>query len=304
LNVAVTGATGFIGQHVLRSLLRNGAKPTILVRPGSAIPDEFRHIPAACFDIFEPPEDSFDQLGKPAALIHLAWSGLPNYRSLHHFETELPAQFRFLKLLIKAGLPHLVVSGTCFEYGMQSGCLVESMETKPANPYGFAKDALRQQLQYLAGALDFDLTWARFFYLYGQAQSPASLYVQISAAVARGEQMFDMSGGEQIRDYLPVDEAAGYLVNLALGTARPGTVNICSGRPVSVRRQAEEWLAQNHWRIRLNLGVYPYPDYEPLAFWGDRGKLDGALQENKVAGVSKSRTCATPDAGNGKLKNG
>lgn len=26
--------------------------------------------------------------------------------------------------------------------------------------------------------------------------------------------------------------------------------------------------------IKLNLGHYAYPDYEPLAFWGDRSKLD------------------------------
>lgn len=291
MKLAVTGATGFFGQHVVRDLLRNGAEPVILVRPASVIPAEFLRMPTACFDISKPPEDAFEKLGNPETLIHLAWSGLPNYRSLHHFETELPAQFRFLNTVIKAGLSHLVVSGTCFEYGMQSGRLLESTETKPANPYGFAKDALRKQLQYLAETAGFDLTWARFFYVYGQGQSPSSLYAQLSAAAARGEKEFDMSGGEQLRDFLPVDEAAGALVNLALGTARPGTVNICSGRPVSVRRLAEEWLAQNRWRIQLNLGVYPYPDYEPMAFWGDRGKLDAALQRNadcKSSGPSTS----------------
>jgi dTDP-6-deoxy-L-talose 4-dehydrogenase (NAD+) len=36
----------------------------------------------------------------------------------------------------------------------------------------------------------------------------------------------------------------------------------------------ETWLKENNWDIRLNLGHYPYPDYEPMAFWGDRTRLD------------------------------
>jgi dTDP-6-deoxy-L-talose 4-dehydrogenase (NAD+) len=54
-------------------------------------------------------------------LLHLAWDGLPNYRSLRHFEQELPAQYAFLRSVIAAGLKSLMVTGTCFEYGMQSG---------------------------------------------------------------------------------------------------------------------------------------------------------------------------------------
>ena len=26
--------------------------------------------------------------------------------------------------------------------------------------------------------------------------------------------------------------------------------------------------------MKLNLGYYPYPTYEPMAFWGDNTKLD------------------------------
>jgi hypothetical protein len=35
----------------------------------------------------------------------------------------------------------------------------------------------------------------------------------------------------------------------------------------------EEWIAASGSQIRPNLGHYPYPDYEPLAFWGNADKL-------------------------------
>ena len=170
-----------------------------------------------------------------------------------------------------------MVTGTCFEYGNRCGPLKEDLETRPTNPYGFSKDALRRQLYYLKDQHSFALTWVRLFYLFGSGQSEHSLFPQLENAVARGDQVFDMSGGEQLRDYLPVTQAAEYLVSLALKNRDIGLVNVCSGKPISVRRLVEGWISDNGWSLRLNLGNCAYPDYEPMAFWGDREKLDRNL---------------------------
>src|ERR1051326_3786988 len=213
-------------------------------------------------------------MGRPDVLIHLAWGGLPNYRSLHHFEHELPIHYRFLSGLVRSGLSGLIVTGTCFEYGMQSGQLSEAMEPYPNNPYGFAKDALRRQLEYLCKIQPFALTWTRLFYLYGDGQAESSLLPQLKLAVEQGHRVFNMTGGEQIRDYLPVIDVAKTLAILALNKADIGVVNLCSGKPISVRKLVEGWIEENGWQIKPNLGHYSYPDYEPLAFWGARRKLD------------------------------
>jgi dTDP-6-deoxy-L-talose 4-dehydrogenase (NAD+) len=228
-------------------------------------------------DVHAPPVDAFDRMGKPDTLIHLAWGGLPHYRALHHFETELPAQFRFLKGLVDAGLANLVVAGTCLEYGMQQGSLGERLLPQPTTAYGLAKDVLRRQLQFLQQAKPFNLSWTRLFYSFGTGQAESSLFSQLARAAARGERTFNMSGGEQLRDYLPIEEVARKLVDLALTGRDNGVVNVCSGMPISVRRLVEQWLKQNGWSMELNLGYYPYPDYEPLAFWGDPSKLRATL---------------------------
>ncbi|NJL72153.1 MAG: NAD(P)-dependent oxidoreductase [Candidatus Competibacteraceae bacterium] len=277
MRIAVTGATGFIGRHVLSALTQQGVDITAMLRPGTERRVWLKDIPTVEIDLHNPADETFVRLGRPDVLIHLAWAGLPNYKSLHHYEDELPAQYRFLKGLIDGGLSRLVIAGTCFEYGMYSGPLSEEMQPRPANSYGFAKDCLRQQVEYLKTIRPFALTWARLFYTYGEGQPASSLLPQLERAVANGDGVFNMSGGEQLRDYLPVAEVARALVVLAQTDADVGVVNVCSGRPISVRRFVEDWLNERGHSISLNLGHYPYPDYEPMAFWGDRRKLDRIL---------------------------
>lgn len=277
MKIAVTGASGFVGRHVLAALHDCGADIVAVTRDAHRLSGIDAKVGIVEMDISSQPPDCFRRLGKPDVLIHLAWDGLPNYRSLHHFETELPRQYRFLKSLVEDGLPSMLVTGTCFEYGMQSGPLSEEMLPQPNNPYGYAKNALRQQLQYLQSSRPFNLAWVRLFYMYGEGQSATSLYPALKGAVMRGDKAFNMSGGEQLRDYLHISEIARQIVRLAISQRDAGVINICSGKPVSVRRLVEQWLRENNWEIELNLGYYPYPDYEPMAFWGDRRLLDVSM---------------------------
>lgn len=269
MKIAVTGASGFVGRHVLTELLRHETEIVALTRDAGRLHGLNHSVRIVEMDIAHPAKDCFLQLGCPDVLIHLAWDGLPNYKSLHHFETELPNQYHFLKIMIDSGLPSLLVTGTCFEYGMHSGPLAANMPTEPDNPYGYAKDALRRQLEFLKSVKPYNLTWARLFYMYGEGQPSTSLYPKLKEAVSRKDKVFNMSGGEQLRDYLPVDEVARQIVRLAMAQCYLGAVNICSGKPISVRRLVEQWLRENNWEIELNLGYYPYSDYEPMAFWGN-----------------------------------
>ena len=114
----------------------------------------------------------------------------------------------------------------------------------------------------------------RLFYMYGDEQPDNTLYSQLRQAVSRGDITFNMSGGEQLRDYLRVEEVAQQIVQLAIAQKNIGTINVCSGNPISVRKLVEQWLRENNWEIELNLGYYPYPDYEPMAFWGEKRDIN------------------------------
>jgi dTDP-6-deoxy-L-talose 4-dehydrogenase (NAD+) len=277
--VAVTGASGFLGRHVLATLARTNAQVVAHARVPKSEPSASRRR-WVYFDLATA-DDAFDRLGRPKVVIHLAWQGLPHYSSSRHVEIELPAQIRFLRGLVAAGLKTLVATGTCFEYGMQSGCLREDMAALPSNPYGIAKDSLHRELASLQRTMPFDLRWLRLFYLYGDGQAPASLYAQFRAAVLRGDKHFDMSAGDQSRDFMKVEDAAAAIVAVALAPQTPALLNVCSGTPTTVRALVERWRAEMAAAIDLNLGAVEYPPYEPFAFWGDNGRLRALLDGAK-----------------------
>ena len=276
MRVAVTGASGFLGRHVMRALRGRGATLIAISRHPEAPLDD--SVTPVAFDIADADDSTFDRIGRPDILLHLAWGGLPNYHSLHHLERELPMHSMFLGSCIRAGLRRLVVAGTCLEYGMQSGELIETMPAAPATAYAEAKQALHRHLSALQDEYGFGLGWLRLFYLYGPGQAPTSLFPQLRAAIESGASSFDMSRGDQIRDFLAVETAADHIAALTLDHRNAAVVNVCSGRPVTVVDMAQTWLREWGADITLNRGARPYPDYEPFAFWGNPGRLHDMLQ--------------------------
>jgi len=278
MRIAITGASGFVGRYVLRELQARGVEIVAVTRSADRFPVESGIRELALIDISNCGNEPFEKMGSPDVLIHLAWNGLPNYKSSHHVETELHAQRTFLTSCVKAGLKRLVVAGTCYEYGLASGELAEDMQTQPCTEYGIAKDMLRKALEALGHEQDFELAWLRLFYLFGEGQSSKSLYSLLRDAIKRGDDTFDMSGGNQWRDFLPVNEAARLIVETALLRGNTGIVNICSGTPIKIQQLVQNWIDTSGTRMSMNLGRLPYSDAEPMEYWGNRRKLNTLLE--------------------------
>lgn len=281
MRVLVTGAAGFIGNYVVRELLNQGQQ----VIATSKNPEKarrhawFSQVQYIPYDLNALQENLFQFFLEPDVVIHLAWEGLPNYKELFHFERNLVTNYFFLKALLDGGLKSLTVTGTCLEYGLQNGCLSEDMLPQPAMPYSLAKDTLRKFLEQLHQKYYFSFKWLRLFYMYGEGQSEKSLLPQLKIAIQKGERSFNMSGGEQLRDYLPVEKVAENIVKVAIQNKVTGMINCCSGTPISIRKLLENYLAEKRTDIHLNLGYYPYPDYEPMVFWGNKEKLERIISD-------------------------
>jgi dTDP-6-deoxy-L-talose 4-dehydrogenase (NAD+) len=270
MKILVTGATGFIGSYVVAELLKRNIEVIATDRDieKAKLREWFTKVHFVTCDISDVTDEVMNEFKKADKLIHLAWEGLPNYKELFHFERNLFVQYSFLKKMVTNGISDISVSGTCFEYGKKEGGLSVDMKPDPHNPYALAKDTLRKFLQQLQLHFPFKLKWIRLFYTYGHGQSGGSLLAQLETAVAKGDEVFNMSGGEQLRDYLPVEQMAEKIANFSLDDNLDGVVNCCSGKPISIKRLVEDYVRENGYNIKLNFGYYPYLDYEAMAFWG------------------------------------
>ena len=273
MKVALTGGAGFIGQHVRKLLVRNEHEVLLVVRKQVKIAELGANEKFVIADLSEDREDWFDCLCRPDVLLHLAWGGLPNYLDNYHVEVELPIHIQFLSKVVASGLPKLVVTGTCYEYGLTSGALAESQETNPNTPYGIAKDSLRKELFEIQLRQNFELTWARIFYPYGDGQSEISIYSQLRAAMLNGDQQFKMGSGKQILDFISVEKVASTLVSLSTRCAGVGVLNIGSGEPQSVLDFVQSQIRALGAQIEPLVGALPDRNFESQAFWADSSKL-------------------------------
>jgi len=284
MKILVTGATGFIGNHLICELLKS--KSNQIVATSRSIDkarksDWFSKVEYIEYNFNDGSgKDLFKFFGKPDQLIHLAWESLSNYNSPSHMDVIFPNHCNFIESMIAGGLIDVVVTGTCFEYGMIEGRLSEDMEIKPENPYAVAKDSLRRFIADLQNRHSFTYKWIRLFYMYGEGQSKTSLMYLLDKAIQDKDKEFNMSGGEQLRDFSPIDKVVRNISLIAKQNIYINqVVNCCSGNPISIKKLVENYLKEKKYIIKLNFDYYPYPDYEPMDFWGCDLKLKRILAD-------------------------
>jgi dTDP-6-deoxy-L-talose 4-dehydrogenase (NAD+) len=265
--IIVTGANGFIGQNLIRNLIEKNYTVTILVRNKEKKNqiNLLKNLDTVYFDIESPNQKL--EIPIDSTLIHCAWGDLTNLLEMVHIEKHFLNNYIFLKNIIKMGIKNIIVTGTCYEYGLQYGPLSVKSTTKPNTPYGLAKDSLHKSLIMLKNEIDFNFIWARLFHTYGEGQNENNIVPLFDKALERNDKIFNMSPGDQLFDYLPVDTVADHLTNLI--NYQNGVINVCKGEPTSLRALLENRMKEKEKYIELNFGYYNYRKEHSLAMWGD-----------------------------------
>ena len=274
MKILITGATGFVGKNLINELVNSDHE---IIGVARNIQDfdkiSSKKIRLISFDLNSNTDLLFNKIGVPDVLIHLAWSGLPNYQEDFHINENLPNNISFLKNAINRGIKQIIVTGTCFEYGMQEGCLTEELNTQPVTKYGHAKNLLKNELIKMHKNKNFLLHWVRLFYMYGEGQNPKSLIPSLDRAIINKLSSFDISDGDLVRDFLSINEVARFLSFLIGNKSINGIVNCCSGEPISLYQFIRKFCDEKNAKIKINFGRYPLLDYEPNKFWGSTDKM-------------------------------
>lgn len=273
MKVLLTGATGFIGSHVARVLLKEGYEVHALVRPTadlSRIADIHSSLHLIHADLLAPSfalqPTTFDMC------IHLAWYVEPGkYLNAPQNVDFKNATLQLAGQLADAGCKRLVAAGTCVEYDTSVGTLTETTPTKPHHLYSQTKLATFTALQEFCKGADIAFAWTRFFYQYGPHEDPRRLVPDVVLSLLRNVKA-RLTPGKQVRDFLHVEDVASAIC--AVGRSQlSGAVNIGSGRPVTVRAIAET-IGQSLGKPELlAFGARQYAPDEPMYIVADNTKL-------------------------------
>jgi nucleoside-diphosphate-sugar epimerase len=272
----VTGASGFVGARVIRRLLADGCDVAVLATPN----DPMRRFDDLVGDIrvwrgdlaspasYRPPLVAW----KPDVCIHCAWYAEPGkYLADEKNLACLVQSWDLLREVAAAGCKTAVFVGSCAEYDLSHGFLRVDSPTRPDTIYGASKLSLALIGAELAKQLDMQFIWARLFYLYGPGEDERRMVPAVIRALS-AEKTFAATSGEQVRDYLHVDDVAAALSALAHSGA-PGTYNVCSGLPITVRCLMETIGGLLSRTQLIEFGKIPYRGWEPPFICGDPQRL-------------------------------
>ncbi len=275
MHVLVTGATGFLGRRCIKLLLARGHEVTALSRQSDTLKKLAQNfsIPYMAFDILHDSLENFVCEQKIDAVIHLAWGNLGQYNEACHL-VEYPLKHGlFLECLASLGVKNFTVTGTSLEYGLKEGELDEAMICQPVTAYGKGKLALYKKFSDFCLENSLYVKWLRLFYMYADDQPEKTLWGQLRKAHESGWAEFNMSQGDQVRDYLHADAVADMIVGASMQNTTQGIINVGSGKKTQVIEIVQKFMEERQSSFTLNRGFYPYPTYEPFSFWANIEKL-------------------------------
>ncbi len=271
LTIDIIGGNGLIGSAIKRTV------KNMTIRDWGINSKSYGY-----FNLMD--ENSWDQLfsNDPKYIILLSWPGLPNYMEDFHILNNLTMSIRLLSKLLEKNISKILVAGTCYEYGLVDGKVNENVITKPITKYGLAKDTLRAYLEIEAQKHNIDWCWLRIFYPYSDHAIRPTLYNKLLKAINNNDKYFELGSGNQVRDFILVDNIAIQIVDLLLNPYSIGIYNSGSGTPFSVREFANSIVKSKNSNIELRFGVYKDREYEPKSFWADMEKYNILINKHKI----------------------
>ena len=276
MRVIITGASGFIGSHTIRALLAANHEVMALVYPDDLL--QRLNDLTGQFDVITTDLANIDDFlnsfkkWEPDACIHLAWYTEPGkYLDSPENIKVLISSLAFLQGLVEIGCKQIVGAGTCAEYDLDAGYFHEDSPISPKTLYAVTKSSLSFIGHQLAIDNDINFAWARIFYLFGPQEDKRRLIPSVVRSLKNGNP-FPSTAGEQIRDYLHVEDIARAFVTIIEEKA-DGIYNISSGTPITIRTLLERVGKILGKSDLLQFGALPYREWEPMFICGDNRKL-------------------------------
>jgi nucleoside-diphosphate-sugar epimerase len=274
MKLFLTGGSGFIGSHLLRVLAKTSHQVVALRRSAASRPSIDICIEPVWLEKPMNQLDATDFVGVDV-LVHLASVGVSpktaSWQELFHWNVQV--MIDLLEKAHTAGVKRFVLAGSYAEYGLtadQYERIPTDAALLPTSPYAASKAAGFIAAHTYAVEKQIELCYLRIFSAFGEGQFPNNFWPALRCAALNGED-FPMTPGEQVRDFVPVEQVANDILRVVedCSIVQPGVpyvANIGSGEPVSMLQFAKRWWSQWDARGRILAGATPYRPNEPMRY--------------------------------------
>ena len=243
MKTVVTGGAGFIGSHLIRRLVADGAQVTVIDDLSTGRRENIEGVPVTVAERDLARDDVTDLLRGVDVIFHLA--AVPSVprsvrEPLRSHQAAATGTLRLLDAAREAGVQTFVNSSSSSVYGdVASPPMRESMPTVPRSPYAVAKLAAEGYTRVFAQLHGMRTVSLRYFNVFGPRQDPASTYAaaipRFITAYLRRERPQVFGDGRQSRDFTYVDNVVEANIAAAAAPKLSGeSVNIAAGNPRTV----------------------------------------------------------------------
>lgn len=287
MRILITGANGFVGSHVLESLLENSEnKIAITLRTTSDISRIKSHIKnneIAIFYLDKEPIEYIITSFKPDIVIHLS----VYYKKKHDFE-DIDEMFRsnitfpakILDSMVKNNSRFFINTGTFTEFLIDENYLRDVSKISPSNLYSATKVAFEEVLKFYSDNFGIQAITLKLLAPYGPKDNPKKLIPYLINCAIKNE-IAKTSPGEQNWDFIHVrDVARAYkaAVEFIIKRWKKYEVFIIgTGEAFSIKDVAK--IINNvHGNLKVEWGSLPYNEIETYYVKADTAKAHNLLK--------------------------
>ena len=267
-SVLITGSTGFIGKKVLPKLLAAGHNVLAVTTDQKKVQSLFGIESVAIQDYLSGYAIKTIKEFEPTALIHLAWSGLPDY-SIENNKGNLQIGMNVIDAAVDFGVQRFIGSGSCWEYGSLSGQLKENMHPEAVGDFGKTKITLSNYLIDRAQETSGIGNWLRLFYVFGEGQRERSVIPSVISSFQK-KMNPELNDVNKALDFIHVEDVAEIITRVLSRSNESEIINVGSGHPTSISSLID--VIANTMSIDFK-NIFPKIIDEKNKSWADTQKV-------------------------------
>ncbi|MFA4823694.1 MAG: NAD(P)-dependent oxidoreductase [Methanoregula sp.] len=277
--VLITGASGFIGRHLLHQLRAYGSHIATISRNNNDFPRDVRqcivdikdtHAIRQCIESYQ-----------PEYIFHLAAYKDRN-ETVQAFYSSIDTNLMGTLNIFSAAndensVKSIVTLGTAEEYGNTIPPFTEKFRECPVTPYSFSKVCVSHMGELFSDLFDLPVTIIRPTLAYGPGQGTDMFLPSLITSLLE-DKPFEMTLGEQTRDFIYVTDLVEALILASRNTQAQGQIiNIGSSVPIKIAdiaEKIEKLIGKNGF---VNIGKKPYRKNEVMEYYVDVKKAEDIL---------------------------